>query len=447
VGALKNSVQTGNYGCGGALFFGILLSATAFGADPGPDGWTHSFETHGLGPVSVASEPEFLAVPEDASSSPEAILAFPETRFWNVVPRLETGVLYDSNIYLQAQGAVGDWITSFSPGVSLELGAVSRGRRFFAQSAEGGTEGGALWMDAALTWLEFQQNRTQSAGNGVIQLGTVWGTERTGLGLEWNWESVTERAADIGGRISVTGQRLRRETASAVLRAVYELTEKSVIETDLLALHETRERTYEMEETRFLVGLSYAATAKIRASLQGSVGRVQLVDGLDQSSVRGVLVLKYEPTAKTTVQLQAGLEQRRIGGGTGSFLNPLVSLDVEWAATERLRLRASLERMSATSRIFPTENFVRSTAQLGVEWDLFGDWKCRGFCGAGKADYTDAVRGTREEEFVFARLSVARQLGCGWEVECGFEHRENRSSQLGAGYQDSMGFLQFRLSR
>jgi hypothetical protein len=147
------------------------------------------------------------------------------------------------------------------------------------------------------------------------------------------------------------------------------------------------------------------------------------------------------------VQLQAGLEQRRIGGGTGSFLNPLVTLDVEWAATERLRLRASLERMSATSRIFPTENFVRSTAQLGVEWDLFGDWKCRGFCGAGKADYTDAVRGTRQEEFVFGRLSVARQLGCGWEVECGFEHRENRSSQLGAGYQDSMGFLQFRLSR
>ncbi|MEY5009846.1 MAG: hypothetical protein RLZZ253_985 [Verrucomicrobiota bacterium] len=406
-------------------------------------------EPAGEAAVNAAELPEDPDPGIDAATLfPESApaLQFPDERIWTFLPRLTTGVFHESNIYLQASRPVGDWIASVSPGLSFELGAAGAGRNFFSNVPEASEEPGSLWLDSELSRLEFQQNRSQSVWNGAVQFGAVWGTARTRFGLRTGWDSVAERTADLGQRISPTGIRLRRETAAGVLRGVYELTAKTAVSADVFGLRESREPGFELDETRLSLGVSYAATEKIRASMQLAGGRVRLVAGPEQVYGQTTLVVRYEATPKTSLQAQAGLERRRIGDGGGSFLNPLLSLEAVWAPSENLRVRAALERQTATSRIFPTENFVRNTAELGVEWDLPWNMKTRAICGVGTADYTDSIRGRREESFFYGRVTVVRSVGRGIELELGFEQQANRSSTPGAGYRDSIGFFQIRLS-
>ncbi len=424
----------------------VLLSPPLIRAESEPETTGDSPLQSEFTEVDLPQNSESGLEPASSLFDAEPVLQFPDGRIWNFIPRFTTGVFHESNIYLQASQPVGDWVASVSPGFSLELGAAGEGRNFFSDPPEVPDALGALWLDSDLSRLEFQENRSQSVWNGSVQLGAMWGTARTRFGVKTGWDSVAERTADLGQRISPTGVRLRRETAAVVLRGVYELTEKTAVAADLLGLRESREPGFELSETRLSLGLSYAATEKIRASIQLAAGRVRLVDGPEQVYGQGTLVLRYEATAKTSFQAELGLERRRIGDGAGSFLNPLMSLEAAWAATERIRVRAALERQTATSRIFPTENFVRSTAELGVEWDLPCNWKTRGVFGVGTADYSDSIRGRREEAFLYGRVTFVRSLGNGIELEMGFEQRENQSSQPGSGYRDSIGFFQIRLS-
>lgn len=225
-----------------------------------------------------------------------------------VRPSFSYSVTADDNIFLAHKGGnkEDDVQHTFSPGVTLGAGDY-RGQAVSFFSANYGAN-----------FLVFQDNSGANATthNAGISFG---GGER----LSWRFGQTLLSDADADVQNLAAGGRVARDIWTSTLSSVYDLSDKTDLETRFLSAYNDYDsaNTFDSWRGQGTLMLDYEMTAKIHYALGGSLGYDQ-VDGFNNSifeQINSRMVWSVSP--KLALRAGVGVEFRQIQGSVTDRAN------------------------------------------------------------------------------------------------------------------------------
>ncbi len=256
----------------------------------------------------------------------------------DVRPGVTYELQYDDNIFLthRSVGKVEDYIHHIKPGISLGAGDYqARNENYFSASYN---------ADIQL----FQDNSGANANdhNGAIAIGGNLGRTKLTLG------QTLLSASDADTRNLAASGRLKRRIWATTAGAIYNLSEKSDLELELLSQTSDYDSpaAFDTWKGQGLAWWNFKMTPKIETAFGGGVGYDQ-VDGTATSHGPNAVYeqilgrLRWAATEKVSFDGNAGVELRQIQEvGVGDKAFAIFGAGVNWQATQQTSSGANVQR-------------------------------------------------------------------------------------------------------
>lgn len=356
----------------------------------------------------------------------------------DVRPSFSYGVTFDDNIFLAhrstvsvpggVQGKEEDFVHSLKPGVKLGMGDyMDRARSFALVSYQADVQ---LYQD--------HSGADALDHNAEIAVGGSMG--RTRLGLSQTLVS----QSDADQRNLAASGRLKRRIWTTTGTAVYDATDKTDIELELLSqLNDYTTPAYDTWRGKASAYWNYKLTPKIEAALGGAVGYDQ-VDGtatshnpnsvFEQVNVR----LRWGVTEKLSIQANGGLEFRQIqetGNNDKSFL--IFGAGANWQVSQKSKATLSAQRGVGSSNVSQDQLAVETSVTGGYEHQI-GERLTAGLqAGYILSDYqallAAAAPAVREDQYWFFKPTLSMILFERATASAYYQYRRNDSDLAANG--------------
>ena len=339
-----------------------------------------------------------------------------------VVLSLETGVLYDDNIFLNGRDPVADVLWRASAEARLNLGdAVAR---------EDSHVVARYRPDAYF----FQDNTDENTVDHEAALTVRKKFAKLAVDVAGTYQRTSGSTVELGDRVP-------RDVVVARAGLVYAVGAKTSVSTgvrwDATAYREGAYADYrEWAHESFA---DYQATEKFRLGLGGGYGRLEVDDGsAPQDFQRALMRTTYAATGKLSLAGRAGVEFRRTE--VRDSATPVFGLELTHQLTGKTAARLQGLQEVAASGALEGRNYVRTGLSAGLTHrlnerlalSLDGGWE--------QYDYEAARRsaedlGDRRDSNVFVRPGFSYSFGERWKAEAWYQWRSADSTDPDQVYE------------
>jgi hypothetical protein len=337
-----------------------------------------------------------------AASAQEAQVSAPLFTVGKVEVRPSFGysVTADDNIFLaHKSGRKEDDIQhTFSPGVTLGAGDYR------------GQAGGFFSANYGANFLVFQDNSGANATTHNASVG-FGGGER----LSWRFGQSLVSDADADVQNLAAGGRVARDIWTSTLSSVYDLSDKTDLETRFISVYSDFDsaNTFDSWRGQGALMLDYEMTAKIHYALGATLGYDQ-VDGFNNSiyeQINSRMVWSVSP--KLALRVGVGAEFRQFQGSSTDRANLIFNAGADWKVSELTVVSLGAARVVTPSNSLGNQDVRRTSINGGLSHKI-GERYTANFTTGYSLSEAKANGATtafaQEDNYWFFRPAVAARL-------------------------------------
>ena len=152
------------------------------------------------------------------------------------------------------------------------------------------------------------------------------------------------------------------------------------------------------------------------------------------------LRLSYSATGKLTFAGTAGIEFRETSGVSGTDVNPVFDLSINYAPFDGTALSLAATRRVATSAVLTGENLDSTGFTLTASQRFFQRAYARLSFGYTHSGYTPSGRGVssnRSDDYYFVQPALDYRIRDNISAGIFYVRRQNTSSLSGSGFSDN----------
>ena len=356
-----------------------------------------------------------------------------EGRHWRIVPRLNLGTYYDSNIFITHDNPVASMVSQAGAGFGYQLGGFN------------GMDGNSLSFSYEGTGIFFSGAPAQNAYNQTAQLlaSYQWTRLRAKLASSYYYLSGPNR--DTGS--FVNSSLFRNE-----LEFVYSYSSKTDIKFAIAEIGNYFASANSSEAYFARLGANHEVTSKMRLGLEVDEGYNTLQNSPNQTFQKYLATLLYNATGKLNLRADGGFQVTEFGNsGQAPFGTPVLKLGAEYIPFgDKQALNYTEIDLNAYREIFNSASLVsQDYAATGVAVNLlraYHQWLPAMNLGFEDDAYfatAPGISATRRDNFVFIRPNLGYQAVKWLKANVFFAYRQNLSNidQYGwSGYQAGISF-------
>ena len=374
--------------------------------------------------------------------------------------RLSTGVTYDDNIFLTANGS--------SPGTSSLRRGFSRQDVYFVIDPSVSLGYGDI-LNRATNYVEFDytadaliyvrntdQDTVQHFFNlqGAYHFAQITLTFSQGIQLLDSTDLSNVSSTGLLGNTSTNGtapnsqvnldtsRRTRVDIFTTHLDANYAFSDKTSSDLDGYFSANDYETLISSESLSGDLFFNYSPTGKTTFGLGATLGyTIQDKPAPNEFYQELNLRLSYLATGKLTFAGTVGLETRETSGVGGVDLTPIFSLSINYSATDTTALALTANRSIETSAVLTGENYDSTSFSFTISQTLFQRLSARLSLGYTNSAYTSTGRGSsnvnRTDDYYFIQPGIDYTLRDNLSVGVFYIHRQDFSSLSNTGFTDN----------
>jgi hypothetical protein len=341
-----------------------------------------------------------------------------EGRSWRIVPRLNLGTYYDSNIYITHNNPTSSMVSQVGAGFSYELGGFH------------GRTGNGLIFSYDGTGVFFSSAAAQNAYNQTAQLIGQYHWSRLMAKLASSYYYLSGPNRDTGNFINST--LIRNE-----LELIYSYSTKTDLKLGIGQLGNIFPGQNSSEEYFLKLGADHQVTQKMRLGLEETDGYNTLQNSPNQTYQRHQATLLYNATGKLDLKAEAGVQTTQFGNsGQSPFGTPIWSLGGEYlpfgdkAAKNYTQADFNVYRSIFNSASLTSQDFVATGVALNL---LRGIHEWLPSINVGFEDDTyfatsPGTSATRRDNFFFVRPNLGYDFTKYLKGNIFLSYRENLSN-------------------
>lgn len=302
--------------------------------------------------------------------------------------QLNSALIADDNITLDAKNKKKDILLSLGPAASASLGNDDTPFK--------------LALSYAGAAVAFVKHSGQQSYDQIANVIGSWNGQKLRISFRGGAQSAHTTSNDPGDRIG-------RTLFYGGIHIAYAIGEKLSSEWSADATHAAFQSLLHSNEYRTQSFLQYQWTPKIRVGLGNTFGVLVPEKGEHQTYIQGLLRTQYAPTAKITLDTQVGADIRRYRNGRDQSSTPVFSLVASWAATPKTQISLEGRRRIFASSALESQNYrvtgVSATLQHLLSESL-STGITTGYENASYAATRSGITSDRRDNYGFLRLSI-----------------------------------------
>ncbi len=376
----------------------------------------------------------------DAAEMPEAVLDAPNpgppAPKWKVMPHFDLGVMWDDNIFIQADNEIEDFLFTFSPGLTVGyLDEESRLERFLEREVRASRavqyDGNFFLLDYTPSFVVFLDNDSENSFDQDARFEARWQLQKLSLAAQAAFVSKNETNTELGRRLRHTG-------INAGLSARYQFTERTSAEIGGYFQDDDYEEASGNTEYRAEAFLNYELTPLIDFGVGAAFGLVEVENGPSQTFERLLARGSYELTGKVTVLAQAGVEFRQYDDGGDDQTNPVFEFDIIYEPAELTRIGVGAYRRVIPSISEPAESVEATGVAVTFGRTLRTGLRLAAEAGYEQSEYSDTgVGSARTDDYFYGRIGLTYNFATWGSAGIGYEYRNNDSSRSASGFTNN----------
>lgn len=328
-------------------------------------------------------------------------------------PQLELTHTFSDNITYREENADSDFITTISPGISLQLGSQTFNYIDLT-----------YFFDRVQYWDEDSLSAYQHRANLALRI------EKSRFLLE-GLDEFKNLSSPLGGGISVGGVEIERYTWVDIYKLTYDLSEKTGIylealhsrtdyDTSSLREREPHVRLYDAYSVIPTLGFLYKAFSRTAFFGEVYYGLTETSPNFNDMAeyptaryVGGFLGVQGAFTEDLFGTVKAGYEHRTYSGRDDSSGAPVVSVSLTERFTDRSSLILTYSRSQRESAQFVGSTYVYDTVSANYQQHITADGRLRGnLIGSySSAAYeADSAAGDRQDDLINAELTFTYDI-------------------------------------
>lgn len=400
-----------------------------------------------VGPASLISEENALldmnaaeSAAIDAAEMPDAVLDAPNpgppAPRWKVMPHFDVSVMWDDNIFIQADHEIEDFLFTFSPGLTVGyLDEESRLERFLDRQVRASRavqyEGNYFLLDYTPSFVVFLDNDSENSFDQDARFEARWQWQKLSLAAQAAFISKNETNTELGTRLRHTG-------VGAGLSARYQFSERTSAEIGAYFQDDDYEEASGHTEYRAESFLDYEVTPLIDFGVGVSFGLVEVEDASQQTFERLLARGSYELSGKITARAQAGVEFRQFDEGGDDQTNPIFEFEVSYEPAELTRLGVGVYRRVIPSISEPAESVETMGVAVTFARTLRAGLRFVAEAGYENSEYSDTGAGpARSDDYFYGRVGLSYNFATWGSAGIGYEYRDNDSSRSASSYTNN----------
>jgi hypothetical protein len=391
-----------------------------------------------------------LTPPREPSSVPvgpiENTTAIPnEPPRWHLHLRLETGVTYDDNIFIQPTNKQSDVYFGITPIIAAGWGnfqadptTVTGEASRFPQVAAREDFGNSFLFRYAPNATFFTHHSDQNAVNHDVMLGGRWAQSKLTLDMAGRFQTLSAPDIDVGNRIN-------SQVTTGFLNANYQMTEKTSLDARFALEHDSYQGGLDSTDASVTALLNYQLRPKTTIGVGGGFGYTTVEDGENQHYEQGLVHWRYLPTGKISLDGTVGVEVRQTVHGP-DHTGPVFEFGATYAAEDSTVFHLTFSRRTETSALFAEQDIERTTIEGSIRQRFFQKLFVTLSGGFQHVEYIDAgTAANRTDDFPYfgveAAMDVTKWLG----MRAGYRYQDNHSSNGDFSFQRNLADFQFNI--
>lgn len=347
--------------------------------------------------------------------------------WWRVVPMLNTGVLYDDNIYISNTDRQGDVIFSIGAGLALQFGDYRTLQENY------------LLLEYMGTGYFFSKNTTQNSFGQNASLLGQYRFNQLAVQVESIYQYINGAQRQVGGFTT-------RNLIYNDLRFIYEYSEKTTF--DLELGQDSNIYTAPYNSSYFFyatAGMDYLIMPKLRIGLEGTAGFITADNNPDQTYQIVNARAKYDLTGKVAIKASGGVQFTQYAtGGEASRVSPVFSIGGEYLPFANTVVSLVGYRNLQVSPLFNNQDYWATGVELGVTQTIAQKFQV-GLAGGYENDTyianTSNVDADRVDNFFFIQPEISYNFLKYLTATLFYQHRFNDSTQeVFTWYDNQVGF-------
>ncbi len=363
----------------------------------------------------------------------------------NVFPHFRIGGYYDDNIFIQRSGKQSDFIGFAGFGLRLGLGEVQaplytlREARNVPRIYEAPPQpfGNFFLVDYSGTYLFFVDHSEQNAYDQDALLSIGWMGSKLSLGLEGKFQSLSSPDIDAGRRV-------RRYILSGAVRANYELSGKTSLESNVSYTSTQYQGLIDSGEFQTEEWLNIQITPKLKIAPGVGFG-ILTVQGSDNQPYARVLVRAvYDFSEKLSFNGRLGGEYRDVQRGSSFRNNPVFGLGISYVPFDGTTLSLTSYRLAEASALLAGADYTRTGVDLKIRQRFLQRFYLTLTGGYENLDYhavTNDSTTNRNDHYFFGRAAIAFDFTRWGNAEIFYNFQRDSSNHPGNSFTDNqVGF-------
>ena len=412
--------------CSPALSYAQEQSQITF--NPGAGGYQQNPPTVStpIGPP-IEFNPQLNEVPQPAPanelvpSEKKNVIEEAAQKLWRLILTFQTGVYYDSNIFISENNAKGDTVFQVAGGFTFEIGDYRSQTNNFLKLKY-------------LATAYFYADRSNL--NGVNQDFVLNGQYRfSRLTLQSNIAF-----SYLNGPDRLAGTFTDRYYIDSLFRALYDLTDKTQLHAEFEQISSLYPSQFDSFEYIGRLGADYLITPKIKLGVEGVIGSLHIESGGESFYGQGRARAAYKFTEKLIFLASAGFEVRNYGSRDYVKATPVFDLGVQYSPFVDTTLGLTAFRRIFASPVEVGQVFTATGLQASVGQRFFQRFGTSVFFGYEHDSYNasgaNAINLQRTDDYVYVQPNISYEIGDWFTVNVYYQYSHNDSSLHGASFDD-----------
>ncbi len=365
-------------------------------------------------------------------------------------PYFRLGGFYDDNIFIQHDHKQADFVGIAGFGLRAGLGEVKaplytlRDARNVPLLYEAPPQpiGNFLFIDYSGSFVRFVHTPSENSYDQDALLSAGWTDTKLTLGFTAHFQSLSSSDIDIGNRV-------RRDIYSLGLNTKYELSGKTSVEANFSFTGTHYDNLISNREWLNEDWFNYQLTSKIRLSTGIGLGLLQIDHSPSQNYERLLVRAVYQATEKFSFNGRVGFEYRNLHGDSPLSRNPVFGFGVNYAPFDGTVLGLDGYRSTEASGIIAGEDYTRTGVDIIIRQRFLQRFYFIVTTGYENLDYAQAaanVTASREDHYLFERLSVAFDVTQWCNTNVFYVHQRNSSSDALQSFTDNQVGMEVNFS-
>jgi hypothetical protein len=371
---------------------------------------------------------------------PDAVLDAPNpgppAPRWKVMPHFDLSVMWDDNIFIQADNEIEDFVFTFSPGLTIGyLDEESRLERFLEREVRASRavqyDGNFFLLDYTPSFVVFLDHDSENSFDQDARFEARWQWQKLSLAAQAGFVSKNETNTELGTRLRHTG-------VGAGVSARYQFSERTSAEFGGYFQDDDYENASGHTEYRAESYLNYELTPLIQLGVGVSFGLVDVENAPRQTFERLLARGSYEITGKLKLLAQAGVEFRQFDERGDDQTNPVFELDLTYEPAELNRIGLGVYRRVIPSISEPADSVETLGVAVTFARTLRTGLRLVAEAGYQNSEYSDTGLGpARSDDYFYGRVGLTYNFATWGSAGVGYEFRDNDSSRSASSFTNN----------